>query len=153
MPNHHTTTHLLSSHHIENLFSGIIIENGYPRTDLMFKTKLDKADFKKQLHLSQDKKVILYAPTYRGEFSDPTDENNTIEMLLDQLIVKYSHEYNVLYKGHYFKNTSFKELNIIHISNHIDSNELLSIVDILITDYSSIAFDFLVMKKPILYYV
>jgi len=152
LPSKYTTDKLLQSHHIETLYPGKIIENGYPRTDLLFKNESDKINLKNELNIPINKKVILYAPTYRGDFNNPLDEKNIIERLLSRLASKFDNEYIVLYKGHYFKNFALDNSNIINIPNSFDSNELLNIVDILITDYSSIAFDFLVLQKPILYY-
>src|SRR5699024_2801363 len=60
----------------------------------------------------------------------------------------------VLLKSHYYTKKFFEEQGLAHflVPSALDTNELLSVVDILITDYSSIFFEFLPTKKPVLFY-
>ena len=70
------------------------------------------------------------------------------------LVNNYQDEYNILYKGHYLdKGETEKFSNIVEVSNEIDTNKLLSIVDVLVTDYSSIFFDYLPLRRPIIFYM
>ncbi len=152
LPNQYTVQRLLKAFNIDELYTGTIIENGYPRIDLSFKTKQEQHVIKLGLKIRNKKKVILYAPTYRGEQDSLNDERTHIEELLGALHSNYHVDYTILYKGHYFQSLDLGYLNIISIDSSYDTNELLSIVDVLITDYSSVAFDFITLKRPIIYY-
>lgn len=148
-PNKYTTEIFLKSNDIDTLFSGKIIENGYPRNDALFLSEERKFKLLKSLGIPEDKKVILYAPTFRGSHTNVDMQSNVYSDLVIYLQEHFK-EYRVLTKLHHTQKN--KELDISVISDTIDTNELLSIVDILITDYSSIAFDFLALKRPIIYY-
>ncbi|MEF2968145.1 glycosyltransferase [Paenibacillus sp. M1] len=154
MPNQFTTENLLDSHDVLTILPGKIINEGYPRNDLLFKASSFVRD---TLKISSTKKIILYAPTWRG--TGENREINTTEQLqndVKEIQKSVGDSYEILLKVHpfiykYLKNEM--NLNVNLVPDWIDTNELMSIVDVLITDYSSIFFDFLPRKKPILFYV
>ncbi|WP_244887339.1 CDP-glycerol glycerophosphotransferase family protein [Bacillus xiamenensis] len=159
-PNEHTTSMFINSYKLKHLFSGGIIEEGYPRIDLTLNT--NPLEFKKDLHsfgvdLSLEKKTIVYAPTWKGT-SVGKVKNNLIQITsdLNYLHERYSQEYNILLKLHpflYHQASQLVELQGRLIPDFVDTNMLLSATDLLITDYSSIFFDFLVTNKPVLFYM
>lgn len=149
------------SFRLKNIFKGKYIQDGYPRNDLVLKTDkdyiCDKLE-KRGTHIDKNKKTILYAPTWFGNAAN----NPYIDMSKYTDIYAYlkSHvdtdQYNILIKPHHvvYRHLSEEEKNSgIYVSYSIDTNELLSVVDILITDYSSIFFDYMVADKPILFYI
>ncbi|WKB35005.1 CDP-glycerol glycerophosphotransferase family protein [Terrilactibacillus sp. S3-3] len=142
----------MKSHDVYSIFSGHVLDTGYPRIDLMFKA--DKEKIRKTLSVPAGKKVILYAPTWRGKLSSMDDMSQQLLNEMRQIQENVSEEYIVLLKSHYYAYQFFEEKGLEHlcVPNNIDTNEVLSIVDILITDYSSIFFDFLSSRKPIIYY-
>lgn len=124
------------------------LEIGYPRNDIFYNYKSDMViTLKKKLGIALSKKVILYAPTFRN-----TDLSK--EKKIDENHFKYlSDKYIVLYKAHQFQKTKSSELaNIIDVSNYDDIAELMIISDILVTDYSSVLFDYLNLRKPIIFF-
>ena len=149
-PNQYTTDIFLQSNDIDTLYPGKIIENGYPRNDLLFIDNEKKLALKEKLNINNDKKTILYAPTFRGSHLDAESNDKTFIDFIVALKKRFEGEYNILTKLHHIDHN--EELVIDNVSSNIDTNELLSIVDILITDYSSTAFDFIPLKRPILYY-
>lgn len=153
-PNQFTYEKLLGSHDILGIFNGSVLDTGYPRNDSMFEADSEK--MKETLNISKHKKVILYAPTWRGD-SESSAQVTSEEMFNDVQSIRnrFSDEYEVILKVHYFVYKKFEEngLKSICVPNWIDTNELLSCVDVLITDYSSILFDFAPQKKPILFYM
>jgi len=158
-PNPHTTKMFTDSYKLKGLYDGTIIEEGYPRIDLTFNTEanLFKQDLKKLgLKIEENKKVILYAPTWKG--TNVSKANNDLLQIsadLQYLEQKVGSQYSILVKVHpflYKTAKTYEELQEKLVPDFVDPNELLSTVDVLISDYSSIFFDFLVTDKPILFY-
>ena len=159
-PNAHTTNIFKHAYKLNNVYTGKIIEHGYPRIDLTFKTtKQELFEKLAQFGVSVDesKEILLYTPTWRGTSVSKAD--NTIEQTvkeIEQLKETLADRYHILIKAHPFAYSYLKEderLAGLLVSDYIDANELLSVTDVLVTDYSSIFFDFLVTDKPIVFYV
>lgn len=151
-PNQFTYEKLLKSHDIFTIYNGEVVNIGYPRVDLMFKA--DWVQLRKKLSIAAHKKVILYAPTWRGTIGGKKNESAKLLQDVQFIQQSVSDDYIVLLKSHYYAHRFFTEQGADHICipNEMDTNELLSIVDVLITDYSSIFFDFLPTNRPILFY-
>ncbi len=149
-PNKYTTDIFLRSNDIDTLYPGKIIENGYPRNDLLFLDDTQKINLKKDLNIDNNKKTILYAPTFRGSHLDAESNDQIFIDFIISLNRRFADTYNILTKLHHIDHKS--DIEIEHVPRNIDTNELLSIVDVLITDYSSTAFDFIPLKRPIIYY-
>ncbi|AJC90206.1 glycosyltransferase, family 1 (tetratricopeptide repeat protein) [Campylobacter subantarcticus LMG 24374] len=148
VPNKHTAKVLIDRHDISEIYLGMVYESGYPRIDATINiTDAEKKSIKEQLGIEDDRKIILYAPTYRNSFEKA--EVNFKQVCKDIEVLQKNTNYIVLYRGHY---TTEKNTNILHVPRNIDTNELLAIVDVLITDYSSIFFDFMVLERPIIFY-
>ncbi len=137
------------------------IEEGYPRNDLLLNADkqevLDKLS-KRGTKVQKDKKIILYAPTWTGNNAGaPIIDMSKYDELYEHLSKNIDmNEYQILIKPHpvVYRRLSLKERRSgKYVSYCIDANELLGIVDILITDYSSIYFDYMMSNKPILFYI
>ena len=160
-PNKFMTEVYKKSFKLEGLFEGTILQAGQPRNDAHFyaeKKKVIETLDKHGVIVDPNKKVILYAPTWKGEkFGSPeTGLESYFKMIRCLEKNMNMDEYQVLVKPHqivykHIKNSS--ELTGQFVPAIIDTNELLSIVDVLISDYSSIYFDFLVTEKPILFFI
>ena len=129
-----------------------ILDLGYPRNDILFNYNLD---FKKKLRKKYGipnniKRVILYAPTFRDagslRFPFKTKDLENLNGLLEEM------EAVLLFKGHaYEKKINFGELKYINlVRKPSDIQELLIISDLLISDYSSVTFDFLLTMRPVI---
>lgn len=154
MPNRFTADRLIKGHDLDGILNSKVYITGNPRVDLTLSTKKDKIF--EMLNLPTDKKLVLYAPTWKKSLKDTTEED--ILKLLDELKKiqnALGSEYKVLLKTHYFIYDYFVEHHYDDkiIPNWVDTNELLSCIDKLITDYSSIFFDFLPTKRPIHFYI
>ncbi|MBZ7970767.1 CDP-glycerol glycerophosphotransferase family protein [Campylobacter molothri] len=150
-PNSHTSHVLLERHDISNIYQGFVLESGYPRIDTTL--NLDdnrKREIRKRLKVNDQIKTVLYAPTYRNSFEKAELD---FEKLLKDINLFKKSGYNILFRGHYILEKKLEEQEILSVPRDIDTNELLSIVDILISDYSSIIFDFMILNRPIIYYV
>jgi len=130
-----------------------IITLGYPRNDSFFNKNLLFFNYYTKLELNKYKKVFFYAPTFRDGYSSVVPFSDNIYGLN-----KYLNEnnYALFVKKHPMeKNLKIpkKLSNIKDISFEVDDiQEILPFVDILITDYSSTFFDFILTRKPIIYY-
>jgi CDP-glycerol glycerophosphotransferase len=139
-------------------FHGKMLETGYPRNDILYNADAKKINqIKTDLKLPSDKKIILYAPTWRDdEYYDTASVKFTLKLDLDRLKREFGDEYIVILRLHYFiaDNIDLKGLKdfVYDLSKHEDIAELYLISDILITDYSSVFFDYANLKRPILFY-
>ena len=151
-PNKYTSNILIDSHDLKGLYSGYIANIGYPRIDLTL--KCDKSKLKDKLKIEFNKKVLLYAPTWRGEVGSV--DKDILRFISDykRLQEEFGDEYKILLRVHslMYKYLKQEGLEKDVVPETIDTNELLGIVDLLITDYSSIMFDYMVTRKPILFY-
>lgn len=159
-PNDHTTKMFLKSYKLNGLYNGEIIQEGYPRIDLTYHTDADRFHSlltRLGLEIDKNKQTILYAPTWKG--TNVSKAKNDMFQIISEMTYlrqKVGNEYNLLIKVHpflYNQAKKFTEIKEILVPDFVDTNELLSTVDLLITDYSSIFFDYLVTEKPILFYI
>lgn len=151
-PNEFTARILLDKYEIEGLFDGQVAVTGYPRVDATISLPDDmRAGLRARLGLNSSQQVILYAPTWRGSLSDRRLDN---DQLLADIRAMASADARLLFRGHPVTEALLDEAGIAAhlVPSDIDTNDLLSIVDVLITDYSSVAFDFMATGRPIIYY-
>ena len=136
---------------------------GCPRTDVFFDDNWKKEVREKiynQYPQLWDKKVVLFAPTYRGRKIEDADYNFDYANL-DELQNELGDEYAILTRWHPALQRNIKKgikkkfccNHVLDMSEYKDVNELLVITDVLITDYSSVIFDYFFMNKPIIYFV
>ncbi len=137
----------------------ILIETGYPRNDyLLTYQEEDLTRIREKLSIPTDKKVILYAPTWRDNqhelgVGNVMDIAATFFWFLDHL----PDDYLVLMRLHYLVanriDLSAYEGKALNCSKYDDINDLYIISDMLVTDYSSVFFDYANLGKPILFYM
>lgn len=138
---------------------------GFPRTDMFFdKNYIDKSkrETYKKYPFLENKKVILFAPTYRGEVGGADYDFNRLN--LDNIYNKYKDDYVFVFKWHpALYNNILRGIRdgydldkydgfYYDLSEERDINDLLLVTDILITDYSSLIFDYAFINKPIIYF-
>jgi len=136
-----------------------IWETGYPRNDVLLRP-VDKNDligsdatlYGKIRSLRKSHKICLYAPTFRDDGKDPFRQQalnltSLDSFLREKRIILYikMHEFSIQYG---IENMS----NIHFMSNNLDVYPLLPLFDCLITDYSSIYMDYLLLNKPIIFF-
>lgn len=130
-----------------------VFEIGSPRIDLMLNADVDK--IRKHLEVPSDKKIILYAPTWRGAIGSVS--KNIKEQIEAIKTIQYttSNEYILYVSLHHLTRNSLGRLpaGISYVPDDIDICEFLSLVDVLVSDYSSIFIDYLVLDRPIVLHV
>jgi len=135
-----------------------IIEKGYPRNDQLFRmTKADVKRVKARMGIPPDKKVILYAPTFRDNQHTRAGCTFSMGFEMENFCREFGDSYVMLFRTHYFV-TEHIDLNkwagiIYDVTAWTDINELYMISDMLITDYSSVFFDYANLKRPIIFFM
>ena len=129
---------------------------GIPRTDFFFDKKRIqqvRASFYQMNPFLQEKKVILYAPTFRKDEKSVTDIALDIPALYDALKEKYvlMIKLHPAVKLELGLTTSYSDF-VFDYSDYSNINELLIITDILITDYSSIPMEFALLKRKMIFF-
>lgn len=152
-PNEHTRYTQIEGHSIDKIVTANCLISGYPRNDQLINIDHSKnANIRQGLGIPDTKPVVLFAPTYRGSWNSPALE---AEYLIEQLKKMIDPSYVLLFRGHHLveKQLLALDLPVKVAPQAIDTNSLLPIVDILISDYSSIIMDYLVLERPIVHYI
>ena len=145
-----------------NVKEGILKDLGQPRTDMLINRTLSKEKIKQKLGISQ-KKIVFYAPTHeQDEDADkplfPWNSDTTFQSVLnavsdDTAIIIRPHPYWKENISKFIKGKMESDNQIYYMpSDKVnETEELIYISDVLITDWSSIYFDFLLMDKPTIF--
>ncbi len=132
-----------------------VLPLGSARTDRFFRPSDRaslRAEFDKKYPKCKGKKLVLYAPTFRD---DPTRD---CELMKNFDISRFSHqlseEYTLLIRLHPQVHADEVKAGegAVDMTDYPDVGELCELCDVLITDYSSICMDFVLLKKPCLFY-
>ncbi|MDE7199675.1 MAG: CDP-glycerol glycerophosphotransferase family protein [Lachnospiraceae bacterium] len=150
----------LKSYKMEHLYQGKIIEEGYPRLDILNRFTREQIIGKLQrygMEADPDRRIILYAPTWKGESYGMADAGVEVYYKFKEELEKYIDvsRYQILVKVHQrvFELAKDKLTEGWFVPATIDANEVLAVTDILISDFSSIFYDFLGTGKPVLFYI
>ncbi|MFF2054012.1 CDP-glycerol glycerophosphotransferase family protein [Leifsonia sp. NPDC058194] len=150
-----------TAYKLTGIYRGVLVEEGYPRIDRQFLDEPGRAAVRRQLVAAGiplgDRKVVLYAPTWKGAtFGRPTDDLDEllghIHRIEEQIDTS---RYVVLLKTHQsvHKLAAHRpELKRLLVPNEIPTNLVLGVSDLLVSDYSSIFFDFLQTGRPIVFF-
>lgn len=159
-PSKFCTEKFTSAFNLKNLDKeDIIIEEGYPRNDSLFHyTEKDIKRIKKKWNIPEDKKVIFYLPTFRdNQHESGVGYTYNLGIDFDSLKEKFQDEYVILFSPHYFVakqvDVSKYEGFVINVTENDDINDMYIVSDIVMTDYSSVFFDFANLKRPMLFYM
>ena len=137
-----------------------LLECGVPRNDIFFKQ--DTCNLKQKLGLPEDKKIILFAPTFRESVQMSglqQIKDLDIPKLLSTLSEKFGGEWCFVFRSHVnvmasvLKDGALDNQLILNGNNYPDMAEYLACIDVLLTDYSGSMFDFIHSKKPCFLYV
>lgn len=139
-------------------YDGPVLETGYPRNDVFYRddTEALRSRLVKLLGLPADKKLVLYAPTWRDnefygrgryKFTSPFDFDAAKRDLGDEYVMLVRRHPNIVDPV-----PGAGEGFVWDVSLYPDVAELLAVSDALITDYSSLMFDFANTGRPMLFY-
>lgn len=159
-----TTERISSAYSMRGVSNAVFAETGYPRVDRtvaparrMEKRLRQDLKLKTREGTNEDRPIVLYAPTWRSENDKDVVDS---DQLLNDLKALAGLDIQLMYRGHHRMDRLIQDSSIgdqigdIIIPPHeISSNDLLTVVDVLITDYSSIFFDYLPTGRPIVHYL
>lgn len=150
-PNEFTKEIIEKDYMIQNTFDGEYVYSGYPRNSVFFEED-QKSCVRRDMNLV-NKKVYVYMPTWREDEASSSDENlNNLLKYLYELDDELNQEEVLYVKPHSFVKSEipygeFK--NIQPFPEKYETYEFLAVADVLITDYSSVMFDFMCTNKKI----
>lgn len=152
--NEHTASTLIDRYDIDGLTEATLIKSGTPRIDRTINSSDEyRSRLKEKLGISPEstRPVVLYAPTWRGSL---TTKHFDAQRLISDISELQRLDVDLIFRAHHMteKLVTNKLPEEIIAPREIDTNDLLSVVDVLITDYSSICFDFLPLKRKIVFY-
>lgn len=132
-----------------------ILNSGYPRNQWLIENKDNEQlinDIKIKNNIPLDKKVILYAPTWRDYNYKINESNKKIKYMADfnKLLSNLGNDYVIINKAHSMDSQPSWNLgikNVITVNNSTNIQELIISSDVIVTDYSSIFFDAIHIKK------
>lgn len=140
-------------------YRGKVIESGYPRNDVLTSPAEGQLqDIKRNLGIPVDKKVMLYAPTWRdNEFYQKGKYRFEFQFDLERWKQEFGDEWVLLSRMHYLvaENFDFSAHagTVYDVSSYPDIRDLYLISELLITDYSSVFFDYAVLNRPIVFFM
>lgn len=126
---------------------------GMPRVDHLLDTNYlqeTRVSLLEKYPFLKDKKVVLYAPTFRGNiyqgFHGVTIDGDKIAKALGE-------DYVFIYKLHpLLQDNRLKNATLVYNMEQVDTHDLFTIADVLISDFSSVIFDFSLLEKPMVFY-
>jgi CDP-glycerol glycerophosphotransferase (TagB/SpsB family) len=138
-------------------YDGPVLELGYPRNDLMLSTEADavRRRTRAALGLSPDQRVVLYAPTWRDNLRVGRVFEKVLYLDPRQLVDRLDGDTVVLIRGHYNSVKAAEDVDpdrrVIDVTRYPDIADLYVASDALVTDYSSVFFDYVLTDKPMVF--
>ncbi len=137
-------------------FQGRLVRKGLPRNDLLVRGA-DEAWVrakKQELGLPTDRRLVLYCPTFRDR-ARRLGTSYVLPLDLEPMRRELGGEVHLLLRPHYLDNFKLSPRFApfaTDVSRHHDVTELMLLADVLVTDYSSVMFDFANSGKPMVFY-
>lgn len=138
-------------------YSGSIIPTGTPRVDLLYLSDITRRrSILRKLGLTSDERIVMYAPTFRKDNSLEC-YNIDYRRLVASLADRFGGKWQVLLRLHphlqnYSKQLVDKDRFIYDVTGYDDIQELLFVSDCVISDYSSLIFDYSLTERPCFLY-
>ena len=159
-PSDYTAEKLSSAFDLRRLGrESIIYKEGYPRNDVLYNfSEQDVKRIKEKIGVPENKKVILYAPTFRDSdfergkgffFKTPVSFDFLREKLPDDCVILFRPHVNVASRFNLKQYSQF----VYNVAAYPNIADLYIISDLLVTDYSSVIFDYANLKRPMVFYL
>jgi CDP-glycerol glycerophosphotransferase len=153
----HDVRTLARAYHIpeENL-----LRTGYPRNDALVRARNAETpdpavrQLAERLGISRDRPVVLYAPTFRAQANGQV-RNFTFPFDVERFADRFGDRYTLLVRSHYLNQITLPPSvagRVIDVSGEPDITPLLLVADVMITDYSSVMFDYALLRRPLIFF-
>ncbi|KQP27658.1 CDP-glycerol glycerophosphotransferase family protein [Aeromicrobium sp. Leaf272] len=140
-------------------YTGEVLESGYPRNDLFHSADAAARArlVRQRLRIPEDRKVVLYAPTFRDDVKRGNSFLADLRLDLDLLQRRLGDEYMVLLRFHSIvkgrPEVRAEQMDFVRdVTLFPDAQDLLLVADVLMTDYSSIMFDYAALDRPMVFF-
>lgn len=150
IPNHYSHIHILEDCEVDKIAPGREILVGYPRTSILFDREKASEIRRDKRYKFGKKTIIAWMPTYRDEFS--IEEIESFLLKMDKMLKRRE---IMLVNLHHKTDEQIDFSKYAHIQpfpKEYDTYETLCATDVLITDYSSVMFDYAVKNNRIILY-
>lgn len=154
-PNEFTFEHMKDDYMLSKFYNGKYVIAGYPRNSAFFDEQ-KAAQIREALSL-ENKKIVVYMPTWRGNLKNKKSDKQYVYMMhtLYEISNKLDKDTVLFVKGHSLTKSRIRYSefeNVKAFPNDFETYEFLNIADCLITDYSSVFFDYANTGKKIILY-
>ncbi|MFR3530075.1 MAG: CDP-glycerol glycerophosphotransferase family protein [Lachnospiraceae bacterium] len=140
--------------------AGIIVPTGISRTDEFFDAEYRKRCYEKIHEIipqTKEKKIILYAPTFRGSVAGAVSPD---KLDVEKFYNAFHDEYILIFKHHQVARTipeipeKYKDSFAFDMTRGkgMTINDLMTVADIMITDYSSVVFEYCLFERPMAFF-
>ncbi|WP_042383307.1 bifunctional glycosyltransferase/CDP-glycerol:glycerophosphate glycerophosphotransferase [Streptacidiphilus melanogenes] len=133
-----------------------VLRVGYPRNDALVATrraelssgKRERGPLAAELGIDPDRTIVLYAPTFREKAP---------ELVLDPVAFaeRFGEDTTLLVRSHYMQRLAVPRTlkgKVVDVTDYPDITPLLGLADALVTDYSSVMFDYALLDRPMVFY-
>jgi len=143
---------LASSYGLNGIYQGKVVIAPSVRNSVLM-SKIIRENVRKKFNFA-DKKIVFYMPTWRGKVGDVITDEEKLNKDMTNISNNLPEDTLFFVKLHPFsKAINFNEFsNISQIPDDIELYEFLAAVDVLVTDYSSIMYDFVCTNRPVILY-
>lgn len=136
---------------------GEVLEVGYPLSDSLTSSPARRQALIESFGLPSDKRFVLYAPTWRDDQAiGPWQHRFDLQLDLERFAREAPQDMVLLIKSHHLVAERLDRArlpaNVVDLSHCDDISELCELADVLVTDYSSVFFDFAATGRPILFF-
>lgn len=140
-------------------YHGPVLESGYPRNDVLLgeRAVLIRAQVRERLGISPDQQVVLYAPTFRDNQKSGNNFHFQLPFDVADFAAHFGGDAVLLLRAHMLVANRLSipiEVGgaVRDVSSHSEVSDLYLAADVLVTDYSSVLFDFALTGKPMVFY-
>ncbi len=152
-----------TEHDVRTLTKGLgvrseLLRVGYPRNDALVRQDDDAelTRLRESLGLTDDRKVVLYAPTFRAEELQSRSKGLRLPFSLDDFVERHGEDIVLLVRPHYLTTFVLPPMyahSVRNVARVHDVTPLMRISDALVTDYSSLMFDYALLDRPMIFHV
>lgn len=140
-------------------YQGKVLEVGYPRNDALHGVSATslRQRVRRALGIADDKRIVLLAPTFRDRNLGQEGLSPVVQFGFEQWLAQAPEDTVLLLRRHVLDKgivpiPDHQGRRILDVTSYPDIQDLLVVADVLVTDYSSVYFDYLNLQRPIVFF-